>query len=228
MYTHRSTEAVSCLTALALLCGCRADRASYPGKPSLPNPFAAIWSDPLAAIAEPRTVAEKIVNGAKAEARRAPGYDAGYVRLTYPGGDVPADRGVCTDVVIRALRYAGYDLQQLIHEDMRRHFRRYPKRYGLSRPDRNIDHRRVPNQMVFMERHALELPKDVEGAHAASWQPGDLIYWKLPSGQGHCGVLSNVRNSQGLPLVIHNMSRATQEDCLTAWEITGHLRYPRP
>jgi uncharacterized protein len=141
---------------------------------------------------------------------------------------VPADRGACTDVVVRALRAAGYDLQQLIHEDMRRYFSLYPRRYGLRRPDRNIDHRRVLNQMTFMRRHALELPTAIIGPAAATWQPGDIVYCELENGLGHCGVLSNERNAQGLPLIIHNIGGARQEDCLAAWKIIGHYRYPAP
>ena len=177
--------------------------------------------DPLAPIANPRTVTDKIVNGAKAEARRKVRYDPRYVGIDYPGGDVPADRGACTDVIVRALRHAGYDLQQQIHEDMRRHFR-----WGLRKPDRNIDHRRVPNQMCFLRRHGATLTREATPVTLAEWQPGNLVYWKLDRGVDHCGVLSNVRNDEGWPLVIHNLSQATQEDCLTAWEITGHFRYP--
>src|SRR5687768_11370113 len=113
----------------------------------------AFRDDSLSLIPHPRTAAEKIVNGAKREVRRGVRYDARYVTLSYPGGDVASDRGACTDVVVRALRHAGYDLQPLIHEDMRRHFRLYPRRYGLRRPDRSIDHRRTPNQMTFLRRH---------------------------------------------------------------------------
>jgi uncharacterized protein YijF (DUF1287 family) len=153
-------------------------------------------------------------------------YDAAYVQLHYPGGDVPADRGACTDVVVRSLRDAGYDLQELIHQDMRRHFRLYPRKYGLSRPDRNIDHRRTPNQMVFFRRHGVELPLATTGAAATNWKPGDIVYCRLSNGLGHCGVISNERGPSGLPLVIHNMNVTRQEDRLGEWEITGHFRYP--
>jgi uncharacterized protein YijF (DUF1287 family) len=182
--------------------------------------------DPLAPLPHPRTPAEKIVEGAKAEARRGVVYDARYAAISYPGGDVPQDRGACTDVVIRALRRAGYDLQKLIHEDMRRNFRLYPHKYGLRRPDASIDHRRTPNQRVFLRRFGRELPLSTEGGAAATWQPGDLVYWNLDSGIGHCGVLSDIRNGRGLPLVIHNIHVTAQEDCLTRWKITGHFRYP--
>ena len=166
-----------------------------------------------------------IVNAAKTEARRGVQYDASYQSMGYPGGDVPSGRGACTDVVVRALRHAGYDLQQLMHEDMRAHFSLYPKKYGLRRPDRNIDHRRTGNQIVFLQRHGETLPTATGGDAASSWQPGDLVYWTLDSG-GHCGVLSNTRNADGRPLVIHNLGVVAQQDCLTAWKIVGHFRYP--
>lgn len=200
--------------------------AGYLGSQALPPRITGASAGSLAPIAHPRTAAEKIVNRAKLEARRAVLYDARYVTLAYPGGDVPADRGACTDVVVRALRAAGHDLQQLMHDDMRRHFSVYPRRYGLRRPDRSIDHRRVPNQMTFMRRHGQELPTATTGPTAATWQPGDIIYWELENGLGHCGILSDERNGRGLPLVIHNIGGARQEDCLTAWKIIGHYRYP--
>lgn len=182
--------------------------------------------DPLALLPNPHTPAEKIVNGAKREAKRKVVYNASYKVLRYPNGDVPAGQGACTDVVIRAFRGAGIDLQQRVHEDMVRNFRLYPQHYGLHRPDPNIDHRRVPNLKVFFRRLGRTLPQGVSGGAAKSWQPGDVVCWKLDSGLDHCGVLSNERNADGLPLVIHNLGVATQEDCLTRWQITGHFRYP--
>lgn len=173
-----------------------------------------------------RPVAAMIVAGAKAEVRRGVRYDASYHVIAYPRGDVRADRGACTDVVIRALRHAGFDLQALIHADMRRRFALYPQRYGLGAPDANIDHRRAPNQITFLRRYGRELPRSTGGSAAATWQPGDLVYWRLPSGPLHCGVLSDVYDGRGLPLVIHNLAQAREEDCLTEWPIVAHLRYP--
>jgi uncharacterized protein YijF (DUF1287 family) len=173
-----------------------------------------------------RPVAAKIVAGAKAEVRRGVRYDASYRLIAYPMGDVEADRGACTDVVIRSLRHAGFDLQALIHADMRRHFALYPHRYGLSRPDANIDHRRVPNHLVFFSRYVRALPTATDGSAASTWQPGDLVYWRIPGGPLHCGVLSDVYDGRGMPLVIHNMGQAREEDCLTAWPIVAHFRYP--
>jgi hypothetical protein len=184
----------------------------------------------LTLTAHPRTIADHIVNGAKEEVLRGVRYDASYTAIPYPNGDVPADRGACTEVIIRGLRNAGYDLQQLIHEDMRRRFSEYPGLWGLKAPDPNIDHRRVPNHLVYMRKHGLEMPRSTSGRDAATWQPGDLVYWRLrPGGPTHCGVISNDRGRGGLPLVIHNIGPvARQEDCLTSWEVIGHYRYPPP
>lgn len=171
--------------------------------------------------------AAKIVEGAKKQLSWGTIYDPAYVKLSYPGGDVPKDRGVCTDVVVRALRHSGYDLQKLIHEDMNTAWSKYPRYSGLSKPDRNIDHRRVPNQMVFFKRHGKVLPKSVDSRTLKTWLPGDIVCWKLDNGRDHTGVLSDRRNSYGIPYVIHNLSTTAEEDCLTEWEITGHFRFPK-
>lgn len=184
-------------------------------------------SDSIALIEHPKTTAEKIVNGAKMEAIRRVRYDPSYMRIPYPNGDVPRHQGACTDVIVRALRNAGYDLQKLMHEDMTAHFSAYPHKWGLRTPDSNIDHRRVPNQVVFMKRHGLELTRSTEGDAVKTWQPGDLVYWNLTPTVTHCGVISDERNDEGLPLVIHNIGPvAAQQDCLRSWPIIGHFRYP--
>jgi uncharacterized protein len=213
------------LTALAAGVVVTARVANTPAAQSIRLP-SVFGEDPLAPIRDPHTAAERIVNGAKAEARRGVYYDASYRTMTYPGGDVSSDRGACTDVVVRALRAAGYDLQRLIHDDMRRNFRRYPQRYGLAGPDPNIDHRRTPNHITFFRRYGIDLTTRTTGEAAKEWQPGDVVYWNLPSGMGHCGVVSNVRGWSGLPMVIHNMGMTRQEDVLASWEITDHFRYP--
>ncbi len=194
----------------------------------LPLPAAAASGD-IELIKNPRTVPDKIVNGAKMQVIRGVRYDASYASIPYPNGDVPAGQGACTDVIIRALRNAGFDLQKLIHEDMKRNFSLYPKKWGLRAPDRNIDHRRVPNQIVFMKRFGKELSIETNGDTAESWKPGDLVYWDLTGNNlTHCGVISNERGDSGLPLVIHNIGPvASQEDCLTRWKIIGHFRYPK-
>jgi uncharacterized protein YijF (DUF1287 family) len=150
-------------------------------------------------------------------------YDGAYRVLGYPGGDVPPERGVCTDVVIRAFRVArSADLQKLVHEDMRAHFGAYPRRWGLTRPDRNIDHRRVPNLMVYFQRAGYALP--VRRA-ATTYLPGDLVTWDLGGGVPHIGIVSERRAVNGTPLIIHNIGAgAREEDILFRFAITGHYR----
>lgn len=153
-------------------------------------------------------------------------YDASYQTLAYPGGDVQKGRGACTDVVIRALRGAGFDLQRLVHEDMRRHFGAYPKNWGLRRPNASIDHRRVPNLMVFFERRGQPLPLETTGEALETWQPGDIVCWRLPDGRWHTGVVSDGIGESGKPMVIHNGWRCAEQDYLDAWKIVGHYRFP--
>lgn len=153
-------------------------------------------------------------------------YDPAYVRLSYPGGDVPASRGVCTDVVIRALRTQRIDLQQRVHEDMRAHFAKYPQTWGLRGPDRNIDHRRVPNLQTWFDRQGWSLPAT---SRAADYRAGDLVTWMLPGNLPHIGIVSDRRTTAGgTPLIIHNIGRGTrEEDILFDHKITGHYR-PKP
>ena len=154
-------------------------------------------------------------------------YDPAYVRLPYPGGDVPEGRGVCTDVVIRALRTEGLDLQKAVHEDMRAHFALYPKLWGLRAPDRNIDHRRVPNLQVWFERQgwSLPVPQRAVTQRAADYRPGDLITWMLPGHLPHIGIVSDRRSLGGTPLILHNIGRGTrEEDILFDYRMTGHYR----
>ena len=119
---------------------------------------------------------------------------------------------------------AGYDLQKLMHEDMKANFGKYPKRYGLSKPDPHIDHSRVPNQITFMKRFAQELT--IETDDPDEWLPGDFVYWKMSPTMDHCGIISNRRNAKGLPYVIHNGGPCTEDDALENWEIVGHFRFP--
>lgn len=153
-------------------------------------------------------------------------YDGRYVKIDYPWGDVPKEIGVCTDVVIRAYRSLGTDLQQLVHEDMRSHFNQYPSRqkWGLKRPDRNIDHRRVLNLQVFFERHGQTL---AISDNPADYQPGDLVTWTLPGGLPHIGIVTEVSSpSSGNPAIVHNIgSGPILQDMLFSFPITGHYRY---
>ena len=174
-------------------------------------------------IAVTTTPAEKILQGAKDQLKEPAKYDSSYRSIGYPGGDVPKDRGVCTDVLIRAFRNAGFDLQVLIHEDMGEV--RYEGSGG--KRDRNIDHRRVRNQVQFFKRHALSLTLKTDKDSKKAWKPGDVVCWKLDSGLDHTGVISDKKNSHGLPYVIHNIRQTAEEDVLTKWKIVGHYRYPK-
>ncbi len=176
--------------------------------------------------ADERTTEDLILLGAREEAEKRTKYDASYKALSYPGGDVAVDRGACTDVVIRAFRNADIDLQVLIHEDMKKNFEIYPHRWGLTGPDKNIDHRRVPNQMCFFDRFGKSLTLEVKG-HLDEWQWGDVVYWRFPDGSEHCGIISDIKDNKDIPLVIHNTSIAREERRLLAWEIIGHYRYPK-
>ncbi len=149
-------------------------------------------------------------------------YDPAYVSLEYPGGDVPEERGVCTDVVIRALRLLNFDLQKEVHEDMKRHFSAYPGRWGLKGPDKNIDHRRVPNLQTFFKRRGWQLPVT---QNAADYKPGDLVTCLLGDYLPHIMIVSDRKSEAGTPLIIHNIGAGTEEeDCLFAFPMTGHYR----
>jgi uncharacterized protein YijF (DUF1287 family) len=169
---------------------------------------------------------DEVLAGARRQVEEAAVYTTGYFALAYPGGDLPRTQGVCTDVVVRALRDAGHDLQVLVHEDMGAHFQAYPQNWGLTRPDPNIDHRRVPNQVRFLERHGQRLPTSIAEEHMGSWRGGDIVYWKLPNGLDHAGVVTDRRGPSGLPMVIHNLGITDEEDVLGEWRVTGHFRFP--
>jgi uncharacterized protein len=152
-------------------------------------------------------------------------YDPAYAPITYPMGDVPREKGVCTDVVIRAYRDAlGIDLQKRVHEDMRRNFAAYPKTWGLAKPDRNIDHRRVPNLMAFLKRQGAT--RDTSSS-AQDYVRGDLVTMMLPGNLPHIGIVSDMRSEDGArALLIHNMGAGTrEEDVLFTFPVTGHFRY---
>ncbi|MFN3266651.1 MAG: DUF1287 domain-containing protein [Deinococcales bacterium] len=151
-------------------------------------------------------------------------YDPAYRVLAYPHGDVPLERGVCSDVVIRAFRAVGVDLQKLVHEDMRRAFGAYPKLWGLHRPDRNIDHRRVANLEVFLARRGRRLALSQRGL---DYRAGDIVTWTLPSGRLHIGVVTNKLEPSGQrPLVVHNIGAGAQlEDILFAYKMRMRFRY---
>ena len=180
---------------------------------------------PAEAQVRPATArAKALIAAARRQVGVTLAYDPAYTALDYPGGDVPRGKGVCTDVLIRAYRDAfGLDLQVEVHRDMAAAFRAYPKRWSLKRPDRNIDHRRVPNLETFWTRQSARLPIP---ARAEDWQPGDLFTTLIEGRLPHTGIVSDRLAGNGNPLVIHNIgSGAREEDMLLAWRPTGRFRW---
>lgn len=166
---------------------------------------------------------QPIVEAARSQIGKTLRYDPSYVQIPYPGGDVPIKGGVCTDVVIRALRKAlGLDLQQLVHEDMTDNFHFYPKRWGLAAPDQNIDHRRVPNLRTYFTRQGWELDLATD---PSAFKPGDIVTCIVPLNRPHIMIVSDARNGNDRPLVIHNIGAGTrEEDRLFEFKLTGHYR----
>ncbi|MBH1552679.1 DUF1287 domain-containing protein [Stenotrophomonas maltophilia] len=203
------------LLTLALASGCQR------GSPPAPTAADSAPHGPT----QPQAASPPLVAAARAQIGVTTRYDPAYQVLAYPGGDVPLDRGVCTDVVVRALRSQGLDLQARVYEDMRSDFSAYPAIWGLSRPDRNIDHRRVPNLMRWFERQGWQQPVT---ALATDYAAGDIVAWKL-NGNGllHVGIVSDRRLADGTPLVLHNIARGTREEnLLFQHAIIGHYRMP--
>jgi uncharacterized protein len=166
---------------------------------------------------------KQMLDGAIAQAGVTTGYDPSYVALDYPGGDVDEKTGVCSDVVVRALRKAGVDLQKEVHEDMKAARSAYPNKWGANNPDRNIDHRRVLNLMAYFARQGKSLPIS---DYAADYQPGDIVAWELTNGIDHIGIVTNMlSDSEDRYLIVHNIGAGTRiEDVLFAWSIKGHYR----
>ncbi len=151
-------------------------------------------------------------------------YDPRYYSISYPNGDVPADKGVCTDVIIRAYRKLGIDLQKKIHEDMRANFSKYPKKWGMKSTDKNIDHRRVPNQATFFSRFGTVKKISNKGEE---YLPGDIVTWDLGGGITHVGIVTGLMSSdKKRPLIVHNIGQGqVLQDCLFSYTITGHYCY---
>jgi uncharacterized protein len=214
MWTKRT------LCSLLLMCALFGTAACQESRPA--NRTGAVRVRPVATnISGPVRI---VVEDAVGQTAYTLSYDPSYVRLDYPGGDVPLDRGVCSDVVVRAFRKAGVDLQKEVHEDMTRAFAVYPKKWGLAGPDANIDHRRVLNLMTFFERKGKALPVTAAGA---DYQPGDVVSWDLGEGLTHIGIVTNQwsETSENY-LIAHNIGSGVRvEDVLFSWHITGHYRY---
>jgi hypothetical protein len=176
---------------------------------------------PSTAVAEPN-LGRQIAQAARQQIGVTTNYDPAYVALRYPGGDVPPHTGVCSDVVVRALRKVGIDLQKEVHEDMRANFQAYPQNWGLKRPDKNIDHRRVPNLMRYFERRQITFKQNLN--RPETYLPGDLVTWDLGRGVLHIGVVSDRRTGDH-PLILHNIGSGTQEEnILLQYKVLGHYR----
>jgi len=168
---------------------------------------------------------ETLLDSARSQIGRTVIYDGSYQSIEYPGGDIPIDRGVCSDVIVRAYRKVGFDLQELVHRDMRANFEGYPSKrhWGLSKPDPNIDHRRVLNLKTFFRRHGEAFSE----SDNQPVQAGDLLTWTLDSGLPHIGIVSDRKSSEsGQYLIIHNIGEGTKEEnVIDRYKLTGHYRY---
>lgn len=177
----------------------------------------------LARLPADDSFATRLCQAALDRTRHPVRYDGAYVRIAYPGGDVPADTGVCTDVVIRSLRVLGFDLQQLVHEDMRRHFAAYPKQWGLKQPDTNIDHRRVPNLQTFFRRRGAALQVSDQ---PANYRPGDLITCTVAGRLPHIAIVVPAPDGGPVPWIVHNIGQGPKlENRLFEFPLTGHYRW---
>ena len=177
-----------------------------------------------ASFANVDSFSQQLVNAAQERTKHKVKYDGAYRAIGYPMGDVSLSHGVCTDLVVRAYRTLGVDLQQLVHEDMRSNFSKYPNIWGLRSTDTNIDHRRVPNLQTFFKRNGKELKISQD---ADDYAIGDLVTWMLPGNLPHIGIVSN-KFIQDLkrPKIIHNIGRGpVEDDILFKYKITGHYRY---
>ena len=215
------------------LLGASAGAAALYARPQWRQVVAAYALAPVAAapinngkvFSTPDVWAQKLVAAAEGQIGKTLWYDGGYSRIAYPGGDVPIERGVCTDVIIRGYRDAfGLDLQKLVHEDMRTGFAAYPKKWGLARPDRNIDHRRVPNLQTFFKRKGAALPVTET---AADYLSGDIVTMSLPGNLTHIALVTHRASDDGQrPLCVHNIGAGARlEDTLFAFVLTGHYRF---
>ena len=208
------------LTALILTTACQQQIART--RPPLKPPEQETEVRALAPNSSPNL--KLIIDGAIEQVGKTTSYDPSYQKLDYPNGDVLIETGVCSDVIVRAFRKAGVDLQKDVHEDMQANFSAYPAKWGLKSPDANIDHRRVPNLMTYFARKGKSL---TSVAGSENFLPGDIVTWDLGFGTDHVGMVTNVwyKPSQRY-LIVHNIGAGTRmEDVLFAWKVTGHYRY---
>lgn len=197
-------------------------RSSVTAPPALPAAVPSPSVMPLPPTASPQL--KQFLEAAIAQSKVTTGYDPAWVKINYPNGDVPPETGVCSDVVVRAFRKAGIDLQKEVHEDMQRAWAEYPKRWGARGTDTNIDHRRVLNLMTYLDREGKSLPVTSD---RAKYLPGDVVAWELSDGIEHIGILTNLSSESNKNyLIVHNIGAGARiEDVLLSWKIIGHYRY---
>ena len=228
----RKTFALLCCLTLAAACGCstlRGDaRVAHVGGAQVPTQQTVRQSEPRPRPSSGSSFLDRLSDAAVERTGHEVRYDPTYFVIDYPGGDVPAEVGVCTDEVIRSYRAVGVDLQRLVHEDMKSNFELYPRKWGLKKPDTNIDHRRVPNLSVFFERQGAAQPVTAE---ARDYKPGDVVTWDLANGLTHIGIVVAVpsEEDESRLQIVHNIGAGPKmEDVLFAWKITGHYRFTGP
>jgi uncharacterized protein YijF (DUF1287 family) len=180
----------------------------------------------LSTTSPKKSFSEKLSDAALSLTNDLVDYDPTYFKINYPNGDVPKNKGVCTDVVIRAYRKLGIDLQKEVHEDMQKHFSKYPKNWGLKKTDTNIDHRRVPNLQTFFRRHGTSY---VVTSNAAHYKTGDLVTWMVAGKLPHIGIVTSRKSNDGKRnLIVHNIGAGqVLEDCLFKYDISGHYRFEK-
>lgn len=220
-----------CLMCVLLFAVAGCGASSTAKQRAKPNGMEQVVAQPQGETPRPSSgspVLDKLVEAAIERTSHQVRYDPTYMSLDYPGGDVPPEIGVCTDEVIRSYRKLGIDLQKEVHEDMKRNFNLYPRKWGLKKTDTNIDHRRVPNLMVFFARKGETLPVTND---EKDYRPGDIVTWDLNGSLPHIGIVVNVvaPDAPDRFMIVHNIGAGPQmEDVLFNWKITGHYRYFGP
>jgi uncharacterized protein len=220
MYVNRVIYCLLLAISLSLVTACQKDSVSSRKGPILSPQGDAQHSTPIDS-----PLLRRVVEAGIEQTHYTFSYDPSYVKLDYPGGDVPLEKGVCSDVIVRAFRKGGIDLQQELHEDMKRNFSAYPQKWGLTKPDANIDHRRVPNLMTYFERKGKRL---AISTNPKEYLPGDVVTWDLGGGGvTHIGLVTNIMSDRTSNyLIVHNIGAGARiEDVLFSWQITGHYRY---
>jgi uncharacterized protein YijF (DUF1287 family) len=229
MSKRRSLFLIVPVAVILVLAGCNQSRSAETSITA--SPVGAPVTAPIAApspipVPLPRNASpglKQFVAAAIEQSQITTGYDPAWVKIDYPNGDVPPETGVCSDVVVRAFRKAGTDLQKEIHEDMQRAWAEYPKRWGARSTDTNIDHRRVLNLMTYFGRQGKSLAVTSD---RAAYLPGDVVAWELSEGVEHIGVMTNLMSENKNYLIVHNIGAGARiEDVLMSWKIIGHYRY---